>query len=230
MLLVVHDPVNKSVPLSCKVANDPVVGFLKLFMVKSSLVENTYLGYQMLYTHKDACSMLVCRWTMNIHCVELLIWSKLLTSFCTEELSLLLLDNSDYSWISSLQDTGSNINKIWILSTSYTLQCMSFDSPASSFIIFRCVLISQIKWIGRRHWREYSKYIHIFQLLLENWYLLCSQCASLPWKKEFQFVANLTAETFWPIVGIDSKLRKGSKKVLSSVKLFKTLTGFWRPG
>ena len=93
-------------------------------------------------------------------------------------------------------------------------------------------MISQIKWIGRRHWREYSKYIHIFQLvylLLENWYLLCSQCASLPWKKEFQFVANLTAETFWPIVGIDSKLRKGSKKVLSSVKLFKTLTGFWRP-
>ena len=33
-------------------------------------------------------------------------------------------------------------------------------------------------------------------LLLETWHLLCSQCASLPWKKEFQFDANLTAETF----------------------------------
>ena len=31
-----------SVPLSCKVANDPVVGLLKLFMVQSSLIEYMY--------------------------------------------------------------------------------------------------------------------------------------------------------------------------------------------
>ena len=98
---------------------------------------------------------------MNIYCVELLIiWSELPTSFCTGELSLLLLDNSDYSWISSLQDTGSNIIKILILSTSYTLQCVSFDSSASSFNIY--VDVSVISQINKVNWTKTLK--RIFQI------------------------------------------------------------------
>ena len=82
---------------------------------------------------------------MNIYCVELLIiWSELPTSFCTRELSLLLLDNLDYSWISSLQDTGSNIIKILI----NFLYLASHLIPLQVVLIFKCVcdFTDKVNW------------------------------------------------------------------------------------
>ena len=38
-----------------------------------------------------------------------------------------------------------------------------------------------------------------------SWWPLFGKCASLPWKKEFQSAGNFTAETFSPVVAIDSK-------------------------
>ena len=92
------------------------------------------------------------------------------------------------------------------------------------------------------HWKCQQKWLVQLFILLSNipapkfvmhyvaiccCYLLFSRwCASFPRKKAFQFGANLTAETFWPIVGIDSKLRLGGKWVLSSLNFSKTSNWF----